>query len=83
MNNKVLDAASFEESLHDRIKIGSKTVALAAKIAMITRDRTKVTAVSPAGLGFSKRPLKSLSKRFSRKQQVRDSLSDVDGSKKS
>ena len=83
MNNKVLNAASFEEYLHDRIKIGSKTVALTAKIATITRDRTKVTVVSPAELGFSKRQLKYLSKRYSRKQQVRDNLSVVDGSKKS
>ena len=63
MNDKVLDAASFEEYLHDRIEIGSKTVALAAKrIATITQDRTKVTVVSPAELGFSKRPLEYLSK---------------------
>ena len=84
MNDKVRDAASFEEYLYDRIEIGSKTVALAAKIATITRyDRTKVTVVFPAELGFSMRPLKYLSKRYSRKQQVRDSLSDIDGSKKS
>jgi Ribosomal L22e protein family len=86
MNNKVLNAASFKEYLHDRIKIRSKTVALAAKIATIMRDRTKVvTVVSPAELGFSNnRQLKYLSMRYySRKQQVRDYLSVVDGSKKS
>ena len=53
----MFDVASFEKYLHDRIKIGSKTGALAANNVVITRDRTKLTIASPAELNFSKRQL--------------------------
>lgn len=79
--DKVFDVASFEKYLHDRIKIGSKTGALAANNVVITRDRTKLTIASPAELNFSKRQLKYLSKRYLKKQQLRDFLRVVAASK--
>jgi large subunit ribosomal protein L22e len=69
VDDKVLDVALFEKYLHDRLKIGGKTGALAPSGVVISRDRTKLTVASPAELKFSKRQLKYLSKRYLKKQQ--------------
>mmetsp|Transcript_498 Transcript_498/g.1210 ORF Transcript_498/g.1210 Transcript_498/m.1210 type:complete len:119 (+) Transcript_498:100-456(+) len=83
VDDKVLDVAMFEKYLHDKIKIGGKTAALAGNNVVITRDRTKLTIASPAELKFSKRQLKYLSKRYLKKQQLRDYLRVVAASKNS
>ena len=83
VDDKVLDVASFELYLHNRIKIGGKTGVLAANNVVITRDRTKLTVASPADLNFSKRQLKYLSKRYLKKQQLRDYLRVISASKNS
>lgn len=46
VDDKVLDVAQFEKYLHDKIKIGGKTGALAANNVAISRDRTKLTIAS-------------------------------------
>mmetsp|Transcript_50649 Transcript_50649/g.122214 ORF Transcript_50649/g.122214 Transcript_50649/m.122214 type:complete len:178 (+) Transcript_50649:609-1142(+) len=81
VDDKVLEVAAFEKYLHDRIKIGGKTGALAANNVTITRDRTKITVASPTDLKFSKRQLKYLSKRYLKKQQLRDYLRVIASSK--
>ena len=78
-----MDVALFEKYLHDHIKIGGKTGALASNNVVITRDRTKLTVASPAELKFSKRQLKYLSKRYLKKQQLRDYLRVVAASQHS
>jgi large subunit ribosomal protein L22e len=83
VEDQVLDMAMFEKYLHDRIKINGKTGALAASNVSITRDRTKLTVSSPAELKFSKRQLKYLSKRYLKKQQLRDYLRVIAASKNS
>ena len=83
VEDKVLEVAQFEKYLHDRIKIGGKTGVLASNNVTITRDRTKLTVASPADLKFSKRQLKYLSKRYLKKQQLRDYLRVVAASKNS
>lgn len=83
MDDKVLDMAQFEKYLHDRIKINGKTGTLAQHNVTIVKDRTKLTVASPAELGFSKRQLKYLSKRYLKKQQLRDFLRVVAASKNS
>lgn len=83
MDDKVLDVAQFEKYLHDKIKISGKTGNLASNNVVIARDRTKLTVTSPAELNFSKRQLKYLSKRYLKKQQLRDYLRVVAGSKNS
>ena len=83
VDDKVLDVALFEKYLHDHIKIGGKTGALASNNVVITRDRTKLTVASPAELKFSKRQLKYLSKRYLKKQQLRDYLRVVAASQHS
>ena len=74
VEDKVLDVASFEKYLHDRIKVDGKTGALASNNVVISREKNKLTVASPADLGFSKRQLKYLAKRYLKKQQLRDYL---------
>mmetsp|Transcript_13106 Transcript_13106/g.19751 ORF Transcript_13106/g.19751 Transcript_13106/m.19751 type:complete len:123 (+) Transcript_13106:64-432(+) len=71
MEDKVLDAAAFEKFLHDRIKVNGKAGNLGTKVT-ITRDKTKLNVA--AELPFSKRYLKYLTKKYLRKQQLRDFL---------
>ena len=74
VDDKVLDIASFEKYLNDRIKIDGKTGALAANGVGISRERTKIVLSSPSDVNFKKRQLKYLSKRYLKKQQLRDYL---------
>lgn len=69
--------------MHDRIKIGGKTGQLANNNVTITRDRTKLTIVAPAELSFNKRQLKYLSKRYLKKQQLKEYMRVVAASKNS
>lgn len=75
--------AAFEKYLHDRIKINSKTGQLTQQNVVLSRDRTKLTVASPAELGFSKRQLKYLAKRYLKKQQLKNYLRVVAASKNS
>ena len=83
VDDKVLDIASFEKYLNERIKVEGKTGNLAQCNVVISRDRTKITVASPESLGFSKRQLKYLSKRYLKKQQLRDYLRVIASSKNS
>jgi len=73
-----LDPASFEKFLHDRIKVNGKAGQLGDAVS-ISRDKTKL--VVTAQLPFSKRYLKYLSKKYLKKQQLRDYLKVVATSK--
>ena len=64
VDDSILDVASFEKYLHDKIKIGGKTGMLAANNVTISRDCTKLMVASPSDLHFSKHQLKYLSKRY-------------------
>lgn len=81
VEDKVLDMAQFEKYMEDRIKIGGKTNQLAANNVGISRDRTKLTVAAPAELGFSKRQLKYLSKRYLKKQQLKEYMRVVASAK--
>ncbi|CAK4077729.1 unnamed protein product [Aphanomyces euteiches] len=71
VDDQVLDVASFEKFLHDRIKVNGKTGVL-GDIVQIAREKTKlhITVIPP----FSKRYLKYLTKKYLKKQQLRDYL---------
>ncbi|KDO27700.1 hypothetical protein SPRG_07329 [Saprolegnia parasitica CBS 223.65] len=71
VEDQVLDVASFEKFLHDRIKVNGKTGVL-GDVVTISREKTKlhIAAVAP----FSKRYLKYLTKKYLKKQQLRDYL---------
>merc|ERR1711920_492405 len=73
VNDSVLDVASFEKFLHDRIKVNGKTGVLGDAVK-ISRTATKLQVVAEAP--FSKRYLKYL-----KKQQLRDYLRVVASNK--
>ncbi|KAL6065160.1 60S ribosomal protein L22 [Balamuthia mandrillaris] len=67
----ILDPNSFEKFLHDRIKVNGKAGQLGDKVK-ITREKTKIQVSAQAP--FSKRYLKYLTKKYLKKQQLRDWL---------
>ena len=71
VDDGIMDAASFEKFLQDRTKVGGKTGNL-GDLVTISRDKAKVMVTSETA--FSKRYLKYLSKKYLKKQQLRDYL---------
>merc|ERR1712139_67409 len=68
----------FEQFLQERIKVGGKTGNLGDKVT-ITREKSKIYVT--AEMPFSKRYLKYLTKKFLKKQGLRDFLHVVASSK--
>jgi len=69
VNDDIFDIASFEKFLHDRIKVNGKTGILGESVT-ITRDGSQINVT--AKIAFSKRYLKYLTKKFLKKQTLRD-----------
>ena len=71
VDDLVMDMASFEKFLHDRIKVNGK-IGVLGDAVVITREKHNihVKADSP----FSKRYLKYLTKKYLKKQNLRDFL---------
>lgn len=67
-----------EKYLHDRIKINGKTNNLGNNVT-IERNKTKITVTSD--IAFSKRYLKYLTKKYLKKNNLRDWLRVVSTSK--
>lgn len=67
-----------EKYLHDRIKINGKTNNLGNSVT-IERNKTKITVTSD--IAFSKRYLKYLTKKYLKKNNLRDWLRVVSTSK--
>jgi large subunit ribosomal protein L22e len=78
VDDKVLDVASFEKFLHDKIKVNGKAGELGTKIT-IAREKSKILVNAEAP--FSKRYLKYLTKKYLKKEQLRDYLRVVASSK--
>lgn len=78
VDDKVMDPASFEKYLHDRIKVGGKAGNLGTKV-QIARAGPKLTVT--AELPFTKAYLKYLTKKYLKKQQLRDYLRVIATSK--
>lgn len=75
----VFDGADFEKFLHDRIKVDGKAGQLGESVK-ITRDgQNKITVSS--NVAFSKRYLKYLTKKFLKKNSLRDWIRVVASSK--
>ncbi|KAJ2421855.1 60S ribosomal protein L22, partial [Coemansia sp. RSA 2524] len=74
----IFDVAAFEKFLHDRIKVEGRTNNLGERVN-ITRTDDKI--VVEAKIDFSKRYLKYLTKKFLKKNQLRDWLRVVSESK--
>ncbi|CAL0308557.1 unnamed protein product [Lupinus luteus] len=71
VEDKIMDIASLEKFLQERIKVGSKAGAL-GDIVTVTRHKSKITVTSHDN--FSKRYLKYLTKKYLKKHNVRDWL---------
>ncbi|KAK4427637.1 60S ribosomal protein L22-2 [Sesamum alatum] len=72
VEDKIMDIASLEKFLQERIKVGGKPGALGDSV-IVTRDKTKIT-VTANDTTFSKRYLKYLTKKYLKKNIVRDWL---------
>lgn len=74
MNDAIFDAAAFENFLHDRFKVNGKTGQLGSTVE-ISRDPTgQRIIVTGTTVAFPKRYLKYLTKKFLKKNQLRDWL---------
>jgi len=69
--DKIFDVEAFEKFLKERIKVNGKAGAL-GKVVTVTHEGNKVIVKSTAG--FSKQYLKYLTKKFLKKNKVRDWL---------
>jgi len=79
--DKVIDLATFEKFLHDRIKVDGKAPAKAGAVT-IARDKTKIT-VTFTEAQSSKRYIKYLTKKYLKKQQLKEYLRVIMGQKNS
>jgi len=78
--DSILDPASLEKFLHDRIKVEGKTSNLGNAIT-ISRDNAKV--IVSTKIPLSKRYLKYLTKKFLKKNQLKDWMHAVSTTKNS
>ena len=78
VDDGIMDAASFEKFLQDRINVGGKVGNL-GDLVSVSRDKAKVMV--NADTAFSKRYHKYLSKKYLKKQQLRDWLHVIASSK--
>ncbi|KAM5538181.1 hypothetical protein V8D89_008068 [Ganoderma adspersum] len=75
----VFDGAAFEKFLHDRIKVEGKTGQLGENVKIHRDGDTKITVTS--SIPLSKRYLKYLTKKFLKKNTLRDWIRVVASSK--
>ncbi|CDP17195.1 unnamed protein product [Coffea canephora] len=71
VEDKIMDISSLEKYLQERIKVGGKAGALGDSVS-VARDKTKITVTTESS--FSKRYLKYLTKKYLKKNNVRDWL---------
>eukprot|EP00246_Nothoceros_aenigmaticus_P003372 TRINITY_DN144_c0_g2_i1.p2 TRINITY_DN144_c0_g2~~TRINITY_DN144_c0_g2_i1.p2 ORF type:complete len:131 (+),score=36.85 TRINITY_DN144_c0_g2_i1:54-446(+) len=71
VDDKIMDIASFEKFLLERIKVGGKAGVLGESVT-VTREKNKISVTAEAA--FSKRYLKYLTKKYLKKHNVRDWL---------
>merc|ERR1712166_1251336 len=79
-DDTIITPADLEKFLKERIKVNGKTGNLGDKI-QVSREKAKIHVSAEAP--FSKRYLKYLSKKYLKKQQLRDFLRVVAPSKQS
>merc|ERR1711966_345739 len=71
VEDKIMEIASFDSFLTERIKVGGKAGALGEAVN-VSHDKTKITVTSE--IPMSKRYLKYLTKKYLKKHNVRDWL---------
>ncbi|KAI9748079.1 MAG: 60S ribosomal protein L22, partial [Candelina submexicana] len=78
-SDKIFDVSAFEKFLHDRIKVDNRTGNLGDTVQIAQQGDGKIEVI--AHTQFSGRYLKYLTKKFLKKQQLRDWLRVVSTSK--
>ncbi|EEA19938.1 60S ribosomal protein L22 [Talaromyces marneffei ATCC 18224] len=78
-SDKIFDVSAFEKFLHDRIKVEGRVGNLGDNVQISQSGDGKIEVV--AHIPFSGRYLKYLTKKFLKKQQLRDWLRVVSTSK--
>jgi large subunit ribosomal protein L22e len=78
LEDGIFDLASFEKFLHDKIKVDGKAGDLGNAVKVVRND-TGIAVT--AHIKFSKRYLKYLTKKFLKKQQLRNYIRVVASSK--
>ncbi|KAI9508798.1 ribosomal protein L22e [Russula earlei] len=79
-NDEIFDGAAYEKFLHDRVKVDGKAGQLGDKVKITRDDQShKITVIS--NIHFSKRYLKYLTKKYLKKNALRDYLRVVASSK--
>uniref|UniRef100_A0A8C5KYK8 Large ribosomal subunit protein eL22 n=1 Tax=Jaculus jaculus TaxID=51337 RepID=A0A8C5KYK8_JACJA len=68
----IMDAANFEQFLQERIKVNVKAGNIGGGVVTIERSKSKTTVTSE--VPFSKRYLKYLTKKYLKKNNLRDWL---------
>ena len=71
VDDGLLDPAIFEKFLHDRIKVNGKTGVLGNKVSVSRQQAKLLVSAQPP---FSKRYLKYLTKKYLKKNNLRDWL---------
>ncbi|KAK4282772.1 hypothetical protein QN277_014109 [Acacia crassicarpa] len=71
VEDKIMDIASLEKFLQERIKVGGKAGALGDTVT-VAREKNKIVVTSDSN--FSKRYSKYLTKKYLKKHNVRDWL---------
>jgi len=71
-SDKIFDVSAFEKFLHDRVKVDGRVGNLGDTVAISQQGEGKIEVV--AHQEFSGRYLKYLTKKFLKKQQLRDWL---------
>ncbi|XP_058733829.1 large ribosomal subunit protein eL22z-like [Vicia villosa] len=71
VEDKIMDIASFEKFLQERIKVGGKGDTLGDSVT-VTLEKSKITVTSDSD--FSKRYLKYVIKKYLKKHNLRDWL---------
>ncbi|EAU35960.1 60S ribosomal protein L22 [Aspergillus terreus NIH2624] len=79
VSDKIFDLSAFEKFLHDRIKVEGRVGNLGDKVVISQAGDGKIEVV--AHIPFSGRYLKYLTKKYLKKQQLRDWLRVVSTSK--
>merc|ERR1719231_1822800 len=80
VDDDIFDIASFEKFLHDRIKINGKTGVLGDSVTIV-REGSAIHVTCK--IAFSKRYLKYLTKKFLKKQLLRDYIRVIARTQKS
>ncbi|KAI9717639.1 MAG: 60S ribosomal protein L22 [Candelaria pacifica] len=78
-SDKIFDVSAFEKFLHDKIKVDNRTGNLGDTVQISQQGDGKIEVI--AHTQFSGRYLKYLTKKFLKKQQLRDWLRVVSTSK--